>query len=104
MRRRSTYRADHIGRLRIAAAKILSEGFGFEVHPWDIKPAIGRPRSDWRQDIYRWELFANNGRLPVVCACWLTLTDFVKQAKRNGFHVNSDKEIYPNDNNEPQTL
>jgi len=97
MRRRASYRADHIGRLRIAAAKILSEGFGFEVCPEDIKPATGRPRSDWRQDIYRWELFANNGRLPVVCASWVTLTEFVKKAKKAGFHVNGDNEIYPNE-------
>lgn len=97
MRRRSTYRAHHIGRLRIAAAKILSKGFGFEVYPEDIKPATGRPRTDWTQDIYRWELFARNGSMPVVCGSWLTLTDFVKQAKKAGFHVNDDREIYPNE-------
>lgn len=97
MRRRHTYSAHHIGRLRIAAAEVLSKGFGFRVDPEDIKPATGRARSDWRQDIYRWELFAHNGRLPVVFASWVTLTEFVRKAKRNGFHVNKDSEIYPNE-------
>lgn len=89
--------AHHIGRVRIAAAKILTAGFGFQVDPEDIKPATGSYRTDWRADVYRWELFARNGSLPVVCASWMTLTEFVKKAKRKGFHVNDDSEIYPNE-------
>jgi hypothetical protein len=94
-RLRSTYRAHHVGRLRIAAADILSSGFGFRVEPSDIKPATGAYRTDWRQDVYRWELFAKNDRgIPVICGCWETLTQFVKVARRDGFHITADDEIY----------
>lgn len=84
----------HIGRLRIRAAAILTKGFGFEVLPSDIQPATGSNRTDWRQDVYRWELFTRNASgSPVVCGCWDTLTDFVKAAAVQGFHVDSDREI-----------
>ena len=54
------YRAHHIGRLRIRAAKILNANFPeWDVQPEDIKPATGRWRTDWRMDVYRWELFAH---------------------------------------------
>lgn len=100
-RRRYTYRANHIGRLRIEAAEILTKGFGFRVDPDDIKPATGAYRTDWRQDVYRWEVFSCKGGMPIVCGCWLTLTEFVRQAKKAGFHVNKDSEIYPNEESQP---
>lgn len=85
----------HCGRLRVAAAKILTDNLGFDVNPEDIQPATGRYRTDWRQDVYRWELFANNGRLPVVAGCWDTLTRFVREAKRRGCRI-EDYEIVVN--------
>lgn len=95
--RRSKY---HIGRLRIRAAAILAANFPeWDVQPEDISPATGRHRTDWRQDVYRWELFARlkrqDGRPnhPVVCGCWETLTEFVRRAVKEGCHVNSDREI-----------
>lgn len=74
----------HIGRVRIAAAKILSENLGFEVRPEHIQPASGRARTDWRLDLYRWEIFTYDNGVPVVAGCWERLTDFVKVAKSRG--------------------
>lgn len=74
------------GRLRIAAAEILSEGLGFYVHPADIIPVRGAWKSD---DVWRWELNVlkdQQGR-PFHCGCWETLTEFVRRARKEGFHV-----------------
>jgi hypothetical protein len=84
----------HIGRLRIAAAKILTEGLGFPVRPEEISPATGRNRTDWREDCYRWEVFTcNRNGVPKVYHCWDPLSRWVPIAKREGFHVNRDCEI-----------
>ncbi len=85
----------HIGRLRIQAAKILARNFpDLDISPEDISPATGRNRSDWRMDVYRWELFTRTklGR-PKVVGCWETLTNFVKLATIHGCHI-SDGEIH----------
>ena len=91
------YRAHHIGRVRMRAAKILSVAFpNWDIRPEDISPALGRYRTDWREDCYRWELFTKTKTgLPVVCGCWLRLTDFVREAGKAGCHVTKDDEIYP---------
>jgi len=90
MRRLNAY---HIGRIRIAAAKILSKNLGFAVYPEQISPATGRNRSDWRMDVYRWELFTHNGRLPVVVGSWDRLTDFVRRAKLEGCHIDDGEVV-----------
>mgnify|MGYP000924592008 CR=1 FL=1 len=96
MRRRYTYRAHHIGRLRRAAADILSRGVGFQIDPDDIKPATGSWRTRVENDVYRWELFTRDSRgMPIVAGCWFTLTDFVKHAKKEGWHFDRDGEIVP---------
>lgn len=96
-------RAHHIGRLRIRAAAILNKNFPkWDVHPEDIVPATGSWRIDWRNDVYRCELFtrtkvdltAGLNSMPVVCGCWETLTEFVKQAAKHGCVVNEHSEIY----------
>ena len=76
----------HIGRLRIRAAKILARQFPeWDVRPEDIVPATGSYRSDWRQDVYRWELFTRTRTgMPVVCGSWETLTTFVASAGKYG--------------------
>lgn len=93
----------HIGKLRIKTAKILNDNFpDWDVRPEDIQPATGRWRTDWRMDVYRWELFSrlrqrnshDGSELPVVCGCWDTLTVFVKEASKTGCHVTKDMEIY----------
>ena len=93
----------HVGRLRERAAKILNDNFpDWDVRPEDIRPATGSWRTDWRSDVYRWELFSRLKRknsydgsdLPVVCGCWETLTEFVREASKTGCHVNPDREIY----------
>lgn len=101
-RKLRTYRAHHIGRLRERAAQILQKQFPeWDVYPQDIHPATGRWRTDWRLDVYRWELFSQTKpsmvtglSMPVVCGCWETLTKFVKRASKEGCHVNKDSEIY----------
>lgn len=76
----------HVGRSRIALAKLLNRVFPeWDVQPEDIKPATGRSRTDWRMDIYRWELFTRTKTgLPVVLACWETIGDFLKGCRPSG--------------------
>lgn len=89
MRRRSKY---HVGRLRVRAAELLAAEFPeWDVRPEDISPASGSWRTDWRNDVYRWELFTRlktrttrGDELPVVCGCWDTLTLFVRHCPRVG--------------------
>lgn len=84
----------HVGRTRIRAAKILSDALGWEVFPEEIKPATGSWRTDWRLDVYRWELFTyqnRNPKLPFIAGCWDTLTKFVKVASKVGCHVSMDE-------------
>lgn len=92
MRRRGR---NHIGRLRIRAANILARQFhDWDVRPEDICPATGRGRSDWRQDVYRWELFTRTKTgIPLVYGSWQTLTRFVSLASRYGCEI-SGQEIY----------
>jgi len=73
----------HVGRIRIKAAKILAKQFPeWDVLPEDISPASGRNRTDWRLDIYRWELFTRTKTgLPIVLGSYDKLTVFVANAK-----------------------
>lgn len=100
---RGRYRSRHVGRLRIRAAKILNDNFPtWDVRPEDIQPATGRWRTDWRLDVYRWQLFSrlkqrnsfDHSELPVVAGCWDRLTDFVKEASKTGCHLYEGREIY----------
>lgn len=93
----------HVGRTRRRAADILNKNFpDWDVRPEDIQPATGRWRTDWRLDVYRWELFSrlkqrnsyDGSELPVVCGSYERLKDFVKMATKYGCHVNDDREIY----------
>lgn len=89
------YASRHVGRLRKRAADILSDNFpDWDVRPEDIRPVTGHYRTDWRADVYRWELFARHKMgYPLVLGCWLTLTVFVREASRFGCHV-SEREIW----------
>jgi len=95
-RKRYTYRANHIGRLRIRAAAILRANFPtWDVRPEDITPATGSWRTDIRLDVYRWELFSRTlSGYPIVCGCWDTLTKFVREAAKHGCYVTKDDIIY----------
>ena len=89
----------HVGRVRIAAAKILNEAIPYiHVDPEDIKPATGSYRTDWHHDVYRWELFATMKTAKHVGWCgqsWQRLTEFVKNAKAGGkVTVDRDGEIW----------
>ena len=91
----------HCGRIRIAAAEILSKTFpGLDVQPEDVYPATGRARTDWRLDLYRWELFARykGTRQPFVAASYQLLSEFVRNAKAgHPVTIDKDREIncYP---------
>lgn len=79
----------HVGRVRIAAAEILNNAIpAVHFRPEDISPATGRHRTDWRQDVVRWEVFATvkdtGSRLPWVGQSWQRLTEFVTNAKAGG--------------------
>jgi hypothetical protein len=81
----------HVGRTRIAAAKILSRGLGLQIDPEDIAPATGSYRTCQYHDVFRWELH----RVDMWAGCWETLTNFVKQSRRlGGCHI-KDGEIWP---------
>ena len=90
----------HVGRIRIAAAKILNAAIpSVHFEPSDISPATGRHRTDWRQDTVRWEVFAvvkdSASRLPWVGQSWQRLTEFVRNAKAGGtVIVDGDGDIY----------
>lgn len=86
----------HIGKTRIAAAKLITQYTDLDVKPEDIQPATGRCRTDWRQDIYRWEIFTKT-KLGCnwVGASWQRLTEFVRETRKSGCcHYNNDCEIY----------
>jgi hypothetical protein len=58
--RREHRRADHVGKLRQRLAKAIVQAFadqGVTVRcdPAKLYPALGRWRSDFRMDVYRWE-------------------------------------------------
>jgi hypothetical protein len=59
----------------------------WKTQPEDISPATGAWRTNWRLDVYRWELYASNGKFPVVLGCWQRLTDFVRFGKKYGIKV-----------------
>ena len=81
------------GRIREAAAKILTRELGFIVYPEDIKVATGHWRTSRFADVYRWELITRTNRgLSVWLGCWDRLGDFVRDAKINGCHI-KDGEI-----------
>ena len=85
----------HVGRVRIAAAKILSESLGFKVAPEDIHPQSGAWRTDDGLDVYRWELFTHSSTgMPFVAGCWERLTEFVANSKKSGGCHYHDGEIY----------
>lgn len=81
---------NHIGKTRIAAAKILSKQLGFEVRPEDIIVASGQYK---KMDVYRWELFGFNNGIRVWAGSWERLTDFVKVAKAKGCFINDERII-----------
>lgn len=91
----------HCGRIRIAAAEILNKAFPeLDVKPEDVQPATGRARTDWRMDIYRWELFTKykDRNYPFVAASWQRLSEFVRNAKAgHPVTINKGSEIncYP---------
>ena len=85
----------HVGRVRIAAAKILSESLGFNVAPEEIRPQSGAWRTDHRLDVYRWELFTHSSPgMPFVAGCWERLTEFVSNSKKSGGCHYHDGEIH----------
>jgi hypothetical protein len=81
----------HIGRTRIRAANLIDKHFpDWKCQPEDISPATGAWRTNWRLDVYRWELYASkasDANFPVVLGCWQTLTDFVRFGRKNGIKV-----------------
>lgn len=86
----------HVGRVRIQAAEILSASLGYPVAPEDIHPATGAWRTDWRLDVYRWELYTKTATgMPVVAGCWDSLTVFVRESKKLGGCHLKDGEVHP---------
>lgn len=85
----------HIGRVRIALAKFLTEQLGVPVDPEDCIPATGAWRTDTRLDVHAWELMVNNGSACVQAGCWDSMTKFLKESKEaGGCHIHHD-ELYP---------
>jgi hypothetical protein len=89
--------------LRVRVAAILAAHFPeWHVEPGDIRPATGRWRTDWKLDVYRWELYAcrrhpdgtPNRNMPVVAGCWETLTEFARLAGKYGCEC-SGGTLYP---------
>jgi hypothetical protein len=83
----------HIGRIRTRLAKIISRDLGIDCQPEHLRPATGSWRTDWRLDVYRWEVFARTkSGQPFVAGCWESMTDCVKAG---AVRYDGDGEIYP---------
>lgn len=87
--RRRNARLGMPGRLRRRVAEILSDHFEEYIDPTYIRPVQG---SSPYADCYRWELSQTSRR---YLGCWVTMTEFVRDAKRFGVRV-EDGEIWPN--------
>ncbi len=77
------------GRLRIAAAKILTEFFGLPIEPEHVVPVTGYWRSSPFADVQRWDvkvigLMKGHPDHPQYFGCWEKLGDFVRDAKKYG--------------------
>jgi hypothetical protein len=86
----------HIGRFRIAAAKLITQYTDLDVSPEDIKPVTGSYRTSIYHDVYRWEVFTKKKIGHVwVGASWQRLGEFVQETRRaGGCHYNDDRELY----------
>jgi len=82
-RRRHRPNYDPPGAMRHAVAELLTEFFGVFIDASEIKPVTGM----WKRiDVYRWEVQVRESGYPSKrhYGCWETMTEFVKDAKRNG--------------------
>jgi hypothetical protein len=59
-------------------AKILRDCLGVDCEWDDLRPAKGAWRTNWRLDVYRWELYCQKDGQPFVAGCWWTMTECVK--------------------------
>jgi len=85
----------HIGRVRIALAKFLTEHLGLRVDPEDCIPTTGAWRTDVRLDVHPWELMVNNSTGCLNAGCWISMTTFLRESKKaGGCHISGD-DIYP---------
>ncbi len=89
-------------RIRERVADILQASFPhWDVSADDVVPVDGF----WKQvDVYRFQVFcherrrySNGDRVPVSAGCWLTMGQFVKEARKAGCHL-SDGEIWSGPN------
>jgi hypothetical protein len=85
--------------VRIQAAALIDKHFpDWKCQPEDISPATGSWRTNWKLDVYRWEMRVYDGRFTHVVGCWQTLTEFVRLAAKFGIGVNlKDDEIWANE-------
>lgn len=79
------------GRLRHAAARILSKHLGHWVDATAVWPVQGYWRSAPDADCYRWEIHLHDPSDPYLCkyplGCWETLTVFVRDGKKYGIGI-----------------
>jgi hypothetical protein len=74
-------------------AKILRDCLGFDCEWDDLRPAKGAWRTNWRLDVYRWELYCQKDGQPFVAGCWWTMTECVKAGAVE--YDKKEMEIYP---------
>jgi hypothetical protein len=83
------------GRLRFAAAELLTEEIGEYVDPTSIDPVRG---FYLKEDVYRWEVYpfpVPGTPFQLIYGCWQTLTEFVKLGKKNGIAIDhKQQEIF----------
>lgn len=91
----------HPSKLKERCAEILSNAFpDWDIAAEDIHPVSGF----WKRvDVYRWEAYfhlkkryTNGDRVPMSIGCWVSLTEFVKLATKNGF-IFEDGEVWANE-------
>ena len=72
---------EHVGRVRIRLAKIISDSLGIVCEPEELQPARGANRTNKMLDIYAWEVFAHNNGKKFIAGSFNTMTECVKAGK-----------------------
>jgi hypothetical protein len=79
--------------IRKKLASILRDCLGVDCEWDDLNPAKGSWRTNWKLDVYRWEVTCTKDGQPFVAGCWWTMTECVKAGAVR--FDKKDMEIYP---------
>lgn len=93
MAERKNYKRINLAKHLKAALEKRFPGQTIEVDPKDFGYPLGAQRTDWRQDIVRWDIFVKVGDQTIECNSDCTMTDCAKwgvvisTVPWDGFHL-----------------